>query len=138
VEVQDMSMEHQGMGKFRQGWVSNSSSSSFIISAQEDTTLKVMVEMDLSKCIDKTLKTKEDVEKYIISQHGWSNKPLKEVLEEDYVREQYDGMVGAVKSGDIVYVLSGSSDDYDNAPGTYLYNNGLKGLQNINIIEDGD
>jgi len=127
------------MSKFRNGWVSNSSSSSFIISAKEEVNLKVMVEMDLSKCIDQTLKTKADVEKFILARHGWGDTPLKEVLEEgDYITDSYESMLESIERGDNVYILSGSSDDYDNAPGTYLYNNGLKGLQNVTIIDDGE
>jgi hypothetical protein len=98
-----------------------------------------MVEMDLSKCIDKTLKTKEEVDKYIMDQHGGGGHTLKEVLDDDeYVKEQYNKIIKAIDKGEVVYMLSGSSEDYDNPVGTYLYNNGLKGLQNINIIEDGD
>jgi hypothetical protein len=123
----------------RKGWVSNSSSSSFIISTKENKSLKVMVEMDLSKCVEETLTTKEEVEKYVIYQHGWGDTTLKEVLKDsEYIEEQYNDMIKAIDNCEVVYVLSGSSDDYDDPVGSYLYNNGVKGFQGINVIDEGE
>ena len=123
----------------RKGWVSNSSSSSFIISTRENQSLKVMVEMDLASCIDQTFTTIEEVEKYIIYQHGWGDTTLKEVLEDsEYVTEQYEDMIKAIDKGEVIHILTGSSEDYDSPVGSYLYNNGVKGFQDINVIDEGE
>lgn len=124
--------------KRRAGFVSNSSSSSFIISKKEDKELKVMVEMDLSKCVDKKLKTKKEVDEYILDRYGW-NCTLQEVLDdEEYVAEIYHEMLAAIDRGEVVYELSGSSEDYA-GPGSYLYYTGtLKGFEDLTVIRDGD
>lgn len=124
--------------KTRNGWVSNSSSSSFIISKKGEMNFKVMVEMDFKDCINTTLKTKEEVETYIIDEYCWRDRTIEDVFEDEpYVEEQYKSMIKAIDNNETVYVLSGSSEDYDGA-GMYLYHNGLQGFKDINIIEDGE
>lgn len=120
--------------RYRNGFVSNSSSSSFIISKKDEGPLKIMVEMDLSNCIDLQIKTKEELDAYILDEYSWEGDSLSEIFKENpWAEEQYNNMLKVLENGEIIYKLSGSSEDYD-GPGSYLYNSGLKGLKDINII----
>jgi len=86
--------------KIRNGFVSNSSSSSFIVSAKPNVPLKVMVEVDIEEYAENILKTIKDVKKYIENQWGEVEENL----------EEYDKLKAEIDKGNWVYVGSFSSE----------------------------
>lgn len=113
--------------KVRKGFVSNSSSSSFVIAvdSEEDIkNLKITVEVDLTNYIDDypsgILKTKEDVMKYA-EENYLSEKDVKEMLD-------------VIKRGKVVIAGSFASDSDDSVE-NYLCENGLNNVELIDGIE---
>lgn len=105
--------------KIRNGFVSNSSSSSFIIVADSKKKLKITltIEVDFNKFVDKVFNKKEDFIKYLKEDYG---------LEEDEImeRKRYVKALKAIEKGETIYIGQVASDN-DNALETYLYENGL-------------
>jgi hypothetical protein len=54
--------------KKRIGFVSNSSSSSFILSSEKDKNTKISLEIDLSNLTDNIIKTKEELDEYFLDE----------------------------------------------------------------------
>ncbi len=111
--------------KLRSGFVSNSSSSSFVISAKKNADLKVTVEISLTP--DNVLETEADLEEYILNEYGTSDQTLKQLLEDnetEYVSEQYEQYLKEIKKGNVIYIGSVASDD--GSPGSnMLYEQGI-------------
>ena len=99
--------------KKRYGFVSNSSSSSFILPVKsEDQKITITLSVDEledmfeaddydSSSIKGVLKTKEDVDNYMIRQFG---ENFMEYLEEDGYDNEYKQMLEMVESGQTVLV----------------------------------
>ena len=112
--------------KIRNGFVSNSSSSSFIVAATpKKATIKFTIEVDLEKYAQDVLKTEKDVIRYF---HDRYRSEIED--EEDYVINQYTKALDAVKQGK--HILCGSfSSDGGEALEMFLCDNGIK-------VEDGN
>jgi len=61
--------------KIRSGFVSNSSSSSFIVAAGKNPAkVSITLEVDLEKYVQRTLNTEEEVLDYLVMEHGEERK----------------------------------------------------------------
>lgn len=113
--------------KIRTGFISNSSSSSFIVANDHDD-LKLTVEIDISKYIKHILMTKEDLKKYMVKYWANSEEELNE-----YFKEIYLEMLKSIENGKIVYI--GSVCNYKDESEHFIYNNGLlKTKNNFDVI----
>ena len=96
--------------KYRNGFISNSSSSSFIISTKSDKE-KIKVEIDLVEFIENCgeygesglrciLRNEKDVLDYI-KEYGY--EPIEEFFEDEpYWKEKYDEMKQQINDGNII------------------------------------
>lgn len=129
--------------KSRKGFVTNSSSSSFVIATKPGIGARIAIEMDLSKCIDYTLKTKKDVIDYLIYVYSYKNEYTEDNLPElfmdnDCAKEQYDLYMQFIEAGKYVHIGIASDEDVDNTAGMYIRNNGLPPSSDYDILQNCD
>jgi hypothetical protein len=105
--------------KIRLGFVSNSSSSSFIITTANKKKLKtkITIEVDFNKFIDKSFNNKKDFIGHIKECYGLEEKEMLE--DSDYIK-----VIKAIENGETAYIGEVASDN-ENPLETYLYENGL-------------
>jgi len=101
--------------KYRTGFVSNSSSSSFIIAAKpkERLVANLKTEIDVADYVRDSISSIEELEKYIVKKHSWGNskKSCKEILDGDtYTKEEYDKIKDFILKGLVVHIGDASSD----------------------------
>lgn len=105
--------------KIRSGFVSNSSSSSFVISADDQDTTEITIRVDISNFISKRIKTKEELLEYMIDEYG--HKTEESILSDSYCGDIYSKSLQEIDKGKVVCFGSVSNDDYDNPIANYLY-----------------
>lgn len=100
--------------KTRYGFVSNSSSSSFMLPViTKDKTITITLSVDElknmfdgddydSSSIDSVLTTKNDVDEYMIDHYG--DNFLEYMVDEPYIEDEYRQMISMVESGQTVIV----------------------------------
>jgi len=101
-------------------FVTNSSSTSFIIAALEEGLLKVpmTIEVDLTNYLEKKISTLEELKKF------WLEDRYDD--EED---EQYKQCQKLIEEGNIVYFLHCSDEDFDDPLESILCHQGLDYLK---------
>lgn len=118
--------------KIRSVFVSNSSSSSFIVGCKPGKTkIKLTIEVDLSRHGD-VLKTEEEVKKHIKEELGWRECDL---VEDGYAAEWYEEMMKQIKAGN--HVIAGSFSSEGDPLDQFLCDNGLNDIESedINVIQ---
>jgi len=108
--------------KIRTGFVSNSSSSSFIIATNGKAKGKITItmEVDIKDYAYETIKTVKALKEYFYENYGW-----EEGDDDSWVSEQFDKSKDAINRGKIVYAGS-FSDEGTETVETLLCNEGLK------------
>jgi len=101
-------------------FITNSSSTSFIIAALEDDLLKVpmTIEVDLNNYLEKKVSTLEELKKF------WLEDRYDDEEDEQYIKCQK-----LIKEGNIVYFLNCSDEDYDDPMESLLCHQGLTDLR---------
>ena len=117
--------------KKRTGFVSNSSSSSFIIAAKPKQSLRANIKtgVDVSRFIDISITNLKELEQYYIDQYCWEKRPiLKEALEEEDRLEEYKERVALIESGYFIYLGSTSNENGDDGVEMLLCEQGINVL----------
>ncbi len=119
--------------KIRQGFVSNSSSSSFIVAVDKEKSngiIEVAVKVNLADFGD-VLTTEQQVHDAFNDYWG------KEELEEDsWVGEKYRKAIAAVKAGKVI--LFGQVSNEDTPEEYVIYEKGIPETEGIEIIQNVD
>ena len=119
--------------KVRNGFVSNSSSSSFIVAAksEKDLKTKITLEVDLMEYVKDSVSTVEELDDYYMEEYG--RVPVKADKDEEW--KNYSAAVKAIGKGNVVFFGAFHSDG-DNSVEHYLCDNGLvKVDKKIVVIE---
>lgn len=114
--------------KKRKGFVSNSSSTSYVISTAKDITklpYKIEIEVDLTQFIDNTFDDKETLEKYLESNYG-----------ESLALFDSDGKIrAALNRGESIHFLDVHDEGFGaSADECALRRIGIKDTKEINVI----
>ncbi|MCK9428938.1 MAG: hypothetical protein M0R17_02870 [Candidatus Omnitrophica bacterium] len=111
--------------KLRTGFVSNSSSSSFIIAAIDQNKLKVKVEIeaDLSKYLEQTITSEDELWDFIKDRY----------YDDDNQKEEFIKLNNYLKTHGNIIILNMSSDNYEDPIEQFLLDRGIKDLSNSNI-----
>lgn len=121
--------------KVRFGFVSNSSSSSFIVATKDrNTKMKISVEVDLAELADKVCDSIDELNEYVLQEWGWRHKNIEEFLKDEdnqWVAENYRKAKMAIENGKMVLFGSFSSDG--GPVESMLCESGLKGMVNDNV-----
>lgn len=115
--------------KIRSGYVSNSSSSSFIVATDGDPI--VTVRIDLTKFISKTLTTKEEILEWYLDDYGYTEE---ELLGDRYHKPKYEAMLKAIENGKKIYQGSASNESYEGDE-LFIYGGGLRSAEGVEIID---
>jgi len=126
------------MVKIRNGFVSNSSSSSFVVAVEKDAQEIVLtMKADLRKYADATATTVEELDRIIIDTHGWKMQDnLEDILgESPWLREVYEGAKTAIGEGKHV-IFGEVGNDYDDSVANYIYESGIPESPGVKILSN--
>lgn len=120
--------------KTRTGFISNSSSSSFIVGLKNgQTKITISIEVDLKKYSTKTIKTKEELDEYFIDQYGY--KTIRALLLDDkYLCELYDKIVESIQKRETILIGNFESDG--DPLESFLCDNGIPETNALTIIQN--
>ncbi len=127
--------------KYREGFVSNSSSSSFILSIPKDCQpykhkIKVELEVELDRFKDWIINNEKELKRYFEYNH-YSN-----FMDYEYTRKRYNKMKEILDSGNKIFIGKLSSESDDEISRHLYFNdevlkNSLKD-EKIKFIDSGD
>jgi hypothetical protein len=119
--------------KIRNGFVSNSSSSSFIISSFESP--KMTITIDLSAMSEK-IENKNQLDDYYLEEYEYET--IEEFLKEESggLAEEYERVLSELNEGCTIYAGYVSNDSGDTLE-NLIYDNGFSGILNFDVIRNG-
>jgi len=136
--------------KIRIGFVSNSSSSSFMVAAKDNEKLKgkIMVTIDLEDNIETTISNEEELRDWLIKEHCCGEKyktmtipQLLEEMDEFYVNEQVEKMQEQLDNGNKIFIGRASSDYEGNIGQLLIYEKTLDAIDfedEVEILDNGE
>lgn len=116
--------------KIRKGFVSNSSSTSFVLSKKKsnDEDISVTIKISMKDLVRKVITTKEELKAHFLEYYhydSWEYLIDSDEFEDSEERD-YITMLSAIERGDTVYICEASSDDSDNPISQFFYNDGVR------------
>ena len=121
--------------KTRKKFVSNSSSSSFVIACDKkdykDKEIEVTIKCKISSLIERVFDDEKELDSYvkkICCEDGIDEEELNEYYE-------YEKMKKALNEGKVILVCQASSEDFDNPVSQAIYD---KGISKENLPENVD
>ena len=121
--------------KYRTGFISNSSSSSFILGIKGDTTeVELRVKVDLLE-YGELISTEEGLENFYLDEYGDHNEDTIEQLfiSEEYLKETYDLAAEYIRNGSKILIGNVSTDG--GAVEDLLCNMGFPESDDYEVIE---
>lgn len=121
--------------KVRNGFVSNSSSSSFVVAIGDKSEVTLTIKADLSRFADIEIETVEQLERYMVAEWGWSKANTIDAIiaDSEYAKRVYEGARVAIEAGKRVLMGSFSSDG--GALEQFLCEEGIPESPGIDIIQ---
>ncbi len=126
--------------KVRSGFVSNSSSSSFILASGESLDkLTVTFTFKLKSVVENVLRTRQEVETFV-SGWMWGDHDLVSYLADtEWANTAYQKMLHAIAADKVIFEGQVSNDDFDNPLSILAYAQGFsKARGDFEIISDGE
>ena len=127
--------------KIRTSFVSNSSSSSFILGTSKknkNNPIKITIECDINEIIDDVIETEERWMEYLSEEYCNGNSLTDYMKEDRWLKERCEKGIAELKAGNVLLVGC-CSNEGDSAISQFIFDNKLKGNidQTIyNIVED--
>ena len=121
--------------KIRKGFVSNSSSSSFVIGIGHKAEVTLTIKADLARFADNTIETVEDLDGHMLEEWGYgaTNTLALILADSQYAQRIYSGAKAAIESGK--RVLFGSFSSEGEALEQFLCYGGVPDSPGIDIIQ---
>ena len=128
--------------KIRQGFVSNSSSSSFVIAADselksEDLKCKITIDVSVNDFIHQTITNFEELQEYLLEYQGWGHDDFTTFIKESSEGEStYLEYSKLLEQGKKIFVGSVSSEGYEGVE-SYICDNGWENAsyKNFKFLE---
>jgi len=121
--------------KIRNGFVSNSSSSSFIISKKKHTKATMTVEVDLEDFAEEIITDMQQLDDYFLSNYEYKTIPGMLQDDED-LKKLYNKCFDAITNHEEV-IIGRVSNDSSNAINNMVYEQGLDNLSdNVTLIDN--
>lgn len=125
------------MLKYRTGFVSNSSSSSFVLANKTGNT-KTTIEVDLEDLFETTITTVKELDAYYLEHNTWrSHNTLEKILEDEYIKDEYQKSKEKLSEGYTLFMGSVGNDD-ENPLSYYFYQEGFGGIKGFEVLEEGN
>ena len=112
--------------KTRIGFISNSSSTSFIVGVEDNTEIELHIKVDLARYGD-VIDTKEGLDEYFKDKYWQYDE------DEKYWKEEYDECVAVLGLGKKLIIGDFSDDSGDDMSG-FLCNHGIPESPGITVI----
>ena len=121
--------------KLRTGFVSNSSSSSFIISRPKDSKASMTVEIDLEDFCNDIITTMQELDDYFLSEYSY--KTISGMLTDDeHCKKLYNKCWASIQDGNEVMIGRVSSDGGD-VLSNLIYDTGITNLNDgVKLIDN--
>ena len=132
--------------KFRSCFVSNSSSSSFVLSRDKGVSeLRISVDVDINDLINTIIHNEEELKSYMLDRYeyeidNWDKFINRDGRYESWLYDIYFKFLTIIENEKDIIILMVSSEDIN--IGSYIYDNGLdvntKLSNGANIVSEGE
>jgi hypothetical protein len=128
--------------KRREGFVSNSSSSSFILGVNKNVNNEdIKIEITIEECIDKRISTIEEVKTHFVEYYGWADCTWEDILEDsgEWMESRYAECVECIENGQDI-IFGTASNEADSAADLAIYFGALTQLDmdDVTVVDAGE